>query len=115
MRAAGRAVGGHEPEDEIMLFHTVYRYRSAEEAAAERRLRLFQNWQPPQGFEMQAAYTFADASGGVNIVESDSAAAIVKAAAVIAPDLDFDITPLASTEDGAAAFEEAIAFHASVQ
>ena len=98
-----------------MLFHVAYRYRSADEATAERRLRLFQNWQPPHGFEMQAAYTFADGSGGVNIVESDSAAAIAKAAAVFAPYLDFDITPLVSTEDGVAAFEEAIAFHASVQ
>ncbi len=98
-----------------MLFHMVYRYRSADEAATERRLRLFQNWQPPQGFKMQAAYTFADGSGGVNIVETDSAAAIAKATAVFAPYLDFDITPIASTEDGVAAHEEAIAFRASVQ
>ena len=98
-----------------MLFHVMYRYRSADEADDERRLRLFQNWQPPQGFEMQAAYTFADGSGGVNIVETDSATAIAKATTVFAPYLEFDITPIASTEDGVAAFEEAIAFRASVQ
>ena len=97
-----------------MLFHVVYTFRDAGEEGSERALRLFQNWQPPAGFEFKVHYQFADGSGGMNIVEAESAVALLQATGAFAPYMDFELTPIVTIEEGVAAGEEAIAFRAGV-
>ena len=97
-----------------MLFHATYTFKNSDEESAARGLQLFSNWTPPEGFEFKAHYSFADGSGGFNIVEADSAETLLKATSVFAPYLDFVITPIADIDAGVAAGQEAIAFWGSV-
>jgi hypothetical protein len=44
--------------------------------AKRQALAMFGQWQPPAGVEFTGFYGFADGSGGVAIIEADSAATI---------------------------------------
>ena len=60
-----------------MLFASIYTYRaSSSEATAKRLTNLFVNWQPPKGYTIRNHYSFADGSGGMSLVETESVAAI---------------------------------------
>lgn len=77
-----------------MLFHVTWEFFDNSEEAIQRNLAFFSQWTPPDGFEFKGFWGFADGSGGVAIVETDSAATIVKATAPFAPWLRFSTTPI---------------------
>ncbi len=78
-----------------MLFVAMYHTRAGSSEETERRsLQLFANWQPPQGFAFRAHYSRADGRGGIAIVETDSAAAMLEATAPFATFFDFETVPV---------------------
>ena len=97
-----------------MLFHTTWEFHSNNsEEAIQRNLAFFSQWQPPGGFEFKGFWGFADGSGGVAIVEADSAATIAKATAPFTPWLRFSTTPILPIEEASAIAGEAAAARAS--
>jgi hypothetical protein len=87
---------------------------SNSEEAIQRNLAFFSQWKPPDGFEFKGFWGFADGSGGVSIVETDSAATIAKATAPFAPWLRFSTTPILPVEEASAIAGEAAAARASL-
>ena len=79
----------------------------------QRNLAFFSQWKPPDGFEFKGFWGFADGSGGVAIVETDSAATMAKATAPFTPWLRFNATPILQVEEAAAIAGEAAAARAS--
>jgi hypothetical protein len=84
------------------------------EDGERRSLGVFQQWQPPTGAEFQAFYGFADNSGGVAIIEVDSAATLARTTAPWVPWLRFTATPIVPIEESSGISGEAIAFRDSV-
>ncbi len=77
-----------------MLFHTMWEFHpSNSEEAIQRNLAFFSDWKPPDGFEFKGFWGFADGSGGVAIVETDSAATLARATAPFTPWLRFSDQP----------------------
>ena len=97
-----------------MLFHTTWEFTDTGEEAIQRNLAFFSQWQPPDGFEFKGFWGYADGSGGVAIVEADSAATIARATAPFTPWLRFSATPILPVEEAAAIAGEAAAARASV-
>ena len=78
-----------------MLFAAIYTVRGdVSEEKQKRSLQLFTNWTPPAGFEFKAHYALADGSGGIAIVETNSAAAHLEAVAPFGVFFDFKIIPI---------------------
>jgi hypothetical protein len=96
-----------------MLFHSTWEFTNNSEEAIQRNLAFFSQWKPPADFEFKGFWGFADGSGGVAIVETDSAAAFAKATAPFAPWLRFSTTPILPIEEAAAIAGEAAAARAS--
>ncbi|MGE5435380.1 MAG: DUF3303 domain-containing protein [Candidatus Doudnabacteria bacterium] len=96
-----------------MLFHVTWEFLENSEEAIQRNLAFFSQWTPPDGFEFKGFWGYADGSGGVAIVETDSAATIAKATAPFAPWLRFTTTPILPVEEAAAIAGEAAAARAS--
>jgi hypothetical protein len=97
-----------------VLFHTTWEFHASNsEEAIQRNLAFFSQWKPPDGFEFRGFWGFADGSGGVAIVETDSAATIAKATAPFTPWLRFRTTPILPVEEAAAIAGEAAAERAS--
>jgi hypothetical protein len=97
-----------------MLFHVIWEFTDQSEDAEERSLSVFAQWQPPAGADFQGFYGFADGSGGVAIVEVDSAATLARTTAPFVPWLNFTATPILPIEEVAAIGAEANAFRDSV-
>ncbi len=97
-----------------MLFHVMWQFTDQSEEAERRSLDVFARWQPPAGAEFQGFYGFADGTGGVAIVEADSAATLARTTAPWTPWLTFRTTPLVPIEEATAIGGEAVAFRASV-
>lgn len=97
-----------------MLFHVTWQFTDQSEEAERRSLEVFQQWQPPAGAEFQGFYGFADGTGGVAIVEVDSAATLARTTAPWTPWLMFQVTPIVPIEEATAIGGEAVSFRASV-
>ncbi|MEZ4554096.1 MAG: DUF3303 family protein [Dehalococcoidia bacterium] len=97
-----------------MLFHVTWEFIDSTEDGEGRSLSIFQNWQPPAGAEFQGFFSFADGSGGVAILEVDSAQTLARTTAPFTPWLRFAATPIIPIEEGAAIAGEAMAFRDSV-
>ena len=98
-----------------MLFHVVWEFTDQSEQAERRSLDVFSKWQPPAGADFSRGfYGFADGSGGVAIVEADSAETLARTTAPWTPWLRFEITPILPVEESAAIAGEGIAFRDSV-
>jgi len=97
-----------------MLFHVTWELVDSSEEASERSLEVFVKWQPPTGAEFKGFYYFADASGGVAILEVDSAATLARTTAPWVPWIAFKVTPIIPVEEGTAIEREAIEFRRSV-
>jgi hypothetical protein len=111
-----RAVGSIGPSHRRcgVLFHTMWEFHpSNSEEAIQRNLAFFSQWKPPDGFEFKGFWGFADGSGGVAIVETDSAATLAKATAPFTPWLQFSTTPILPIEEASAIAGEAAAARAS--
>ena len=98
-----------------MLFHVQWLFTDQSEEGEKRSLDVFAKWQPPAEAQFQGFYGFADSSGGVAIIEVDSAATLTKVTAPWTPWLSFTVTPIVPIEDATAIGAEAVAFRASVQ
>ena len=97
-----------------MLFHVTWQFTEMTEDSEPRQLAVFAQWQPPAEADFKAFYNFADNSGGVAILEVDSAATLARTTAPWLPWLRFRATPIEPVEQTIAIRGEAIAFRASV-
>ena len=97
-----------------MLFHVTWQFIDPSEDGERRQLEVFAQWQPPAEAEFQAFYNFADNSGGVAIVEVDTAATLARTTAPWMPWLRFTATPIEPVASTIAIRSEAIAFRDSV-
>ena len=97
-----------------MLFHVTWQFIEMTEASERRHLAVFAQWQPPAEADFQANYNFADNSGGVAILDVDSAATLARTTAPWVPWLRFTATPIEPVEQTIAIRGEAIAFRDSV-
>lgn len=77
-----------------MLIGGSYTTRMSDEEAERRNLKLFMNWDPPEGFEFLHHWARADGKGGVFVAEAASAEAVLEATAPWTVRMDFDIAPL---------------------
>jgi hypothetical protein len=97
-----------------MLMHVVWEFIDNSEEGAARSLAVFQGWKPPQGADFKGFYGFADAEGGVAIIEVDSAAALARTVAPFTPWMRFTARPIHPIEESAAIAGEGIAFRAGI-
>jgi hypothetical protein len=97
-----------------MLFHVTWEFVDTSNEAERQALAMFGKWQPPAGAEFKGFYGFADGTGGVAIVEADSAATIARTVAPWTPRLRFTMTPILPIEESNAVAGEAVAFRDSI-
>jgi hypothetical protein len=97
-----------------VLFHVIWEFSDQSEDAEQRSLNVFARWQPPDGASFQGFYGFADNSGGIAILEVDSAETLARATGPFVSWLRFTATPILPIEVSAAIAGEAIAFRDSV-
>jgi hypothetical protein len=97
-----------------MLFHATWDFVDATEDGERRHVALFAQWQPPAEADFQAFYIHADYSGGMALVDVDSAATLARTMAPWLPFLRFTAKPVEPTEVTMAIRREAIAFRDSV-
>lgn len=97
-----------------MLFHLTWDFTDTSEEAVRRNLAFFSQWKPPDGFEFQGFWGFADGSGGAAIVEVDTATTLARATAPFTPWLRFTTTPILPIEESAGIAGEAAAARDSI-
>lgn len=97
-----------------MLFHVVWEFSDRSEEGQRRGLKVFQNWQPAAGAEFKGFYGFADGTGGMALVEVDSAQTAMRLVSPFTPWMDFTITPIVPIEEAAAIGAEGVAFRDSI-
>jgi Domain of unknown function (DUF3303) len=97
-----------------MLFHVTWAFVDTSEEGVRRSLALFAKWQPPAGAEFEAFYGYADGTGGVALVEADSAATLARTTAPWTPWLRFTVSPIVPIEESAGIAGEGVAFRDSV-
>ena len=93
-----------------MLFMVSWEFIDISEAGEKRSLEVFSRWQPPEGSDFQRFYGFADGTGGMAIVEVDSAATLAKATAPFLPWLRFTAKAILPIEESTGIAMEAIGF-----
>jgi hypothetical protein len=99
-----------------MLFGVTWTNRgTGSEDADKRTLKLFTNWQPPAGAEFKAFYDYADASGGIALVEASSAEALLETMAPWATFLSFTCKPVVPSEKSAAIYGKVLGWRDSVR
>jgi len=97
-----------------MLFHVTWQFIDTSEESQRRSLKLFESWQPPAGADFKGFYGTVDGSGGVAIIEADSAQSLARTTEPWTPWLRFEVTPIIPIEEAAAIGGEAVAFRDSV-
>ncbi len=94
-----------------MLFAVTYAWHPGRsEHEQKRALQLFTSWQPP--FEFKAHYATAD--GGIAVVETESAAAVVEGIAPWTPFFRFDVKPALEVEQAVPIYQKAYDWRDSV-
>ncbi|MBK6563176.1 DUF3303 family protein [Candidatus Amarobacter glycogenicus] len=97
-----------------MLFLNTWRVVDSSEQGAKRMLQILSRWSPPPEVEVRGWYEFADGTGGAAIFEADSAATLLRAAAVWRPSLEIQSRALVPVEQAATISAEAVAFRDSI-
>jgi uncharacterized protein DUF3303 len=97
-----------------MLFHVTWDYIDNSDEAQREGIAMLGKWQPPAGAEFKGFYSFADGSGGVAIVEVDSAATLARTTAPWTTSLSFTASPIIPVEESTAISIEAFAFRDAV-
>jgi Domain of unknown function (DUF3303) len=98
-----------------MLFHVTWTFVDTTEEGEKRSLSVFSQWQPPAGADFSKGfYGFADGSGGVALVEVDSAETLTQTTAPWTPWLKFHVTPIVPIEDSSRLAGEAAAWRDSI-
>ncbi len=99
-----------------MLFALTYVPRSGlTEERDKRNLKLFTNWQPPDGVDFKEHYDYADGNGGIAIVETASAEVMLETTAPWAGFFEFTIRPLVPVEKSTLILEKAYAWRDSIR
>jgi hypothetical protein len=98
-----------------MLFHVLWHFTDNTEEGQKRSLQVFQHWQRPTEAQFQGFYGFADNTGGVAIVEVDTAATLTRITAPFTAWLEFAATPILPIEEASAIAGEAISYRDSVR
>jgi Domain of unknown function (DUF3303) len=89
-----------------MLFGVLYSPRgNTTEETQKRGLQLFTNWSPP--FEFKANYSRGDGKGGIAIVETDSAEAVIEGITPWVPFFEFEVTPVMDIQAALPALQRA--------
>jgi hypothetical protein len=109
-------VTGNVParKENSVLFHVKWEFVDVTEEGQRRSLKMFSGWQPPEDAEFKGFYGFADGSGGVAIIEVESAAALARTTSPWTPWLRFTSTPILPIEESAAIAGESVQFRDSV-
>ena len=98
-----------------MLFHVIWEFIDTSEEGQKRSLSVFSQWKPPDGADFSKGfYGFGDGSGGVAIVEVDSAATLARTIDPWTPWLRFTATPILPIEESSQIATEAVGFRDSV-
>ena len=99
-----------------MLFLISYKPKPGRVEAEDKRvLNLFVNWKPPAGVTIKSHYIRAD-GGGLVILESDSAVAMVEGNATWVPFLDYEaVVPIVDITESLPALQRAAAWRDSVR
>ena len=97
-----------------MLFHVTWVFIDNTEEGQRRSLDLFAAWQPPPGADFKGFYGSTDGSGGIAIIEVDSAQTLARTVAPWTPWLNFEVTPIIPIEESTAIAHEAADFRDSV-
>ena len=97
-----------------MLFHVTWEFIDTAEESQRRSLKVFEAWQPPAGAEFKGFYGFSDGSGGVALIEVDSAQTLARTTEPWTPWLRFEVVPIIPIEEATAIGAEALAFRDSV-
>lgn len=99
-----------------MLFGVTWVNRGgATEESDKRTLKLFTSWQPPSGVEFKGFYDYADSSGGIAIVESNSAESLYETMAPWATYFTFTCRPIIATEQSAGVYQKVLSWRDSVR
>ena len=93
-----------------MLFVMNYISRHESEGLEKRGLNVFKSWTPPAGFEFKSHYAFADGTGGVAVVEVDSAATLYEAITPFHAFNDFEVHPALDIADAVPLGDKAMAW-----
>lgn len=97
-----------------MLFCVTWEFIDTSEAGIRRSLGVFEKWQPPDGAEFKGFFGFTDGTGGMALVEVDSAETQARTTAPWTPWLRFTVKPIVPIETSAAIAAEGMAFRDSV-
>jgi hypothetical protein len=96
-----------------MLFGLLYApLDGTTEETQKRSLQLFTQWSPP--FEFKAHYARGDGKGGIAILESDTAEAIVEGISPWLPFFEFEAMPVVDIQAAVPLFQRAYAWRDSV-
>ena len=99
-----------------MLFAVSYKPRAGlTEEREKRTTQLFTSWTPPAGYEFKAHYTRSDGSGGLAIVEVDSAATLLEGHSPWGPFLEFSTVPIVDVAESVPIAQKAYAWRDSVR
>ena len=93
-----------------MLFHVTYRPKAGYTHEDQKmQLKLWENWSPPEGYEIKAFHVAPDGRGFA-LAESATAEALVEAASLWGGVyIDFDIVPVVEVGKAVEATNKAIA------
>jgi hypothetical protein len=97
-----------------MLFHVTWQFTDTSEEGSRRSLQVFAEWQPPAGAQFQGFYGLADGTGGVALIEVDSAETLSATTAPWIPWLRFTATPIVPIEQSTQIATQAMQFRDSV-
>jgi Protein of unknown function (DUF3303) len=89
-----------------------YTGKAQSEESQKRSLQLFQSWEPP--FEFKHHWARANADGGIAVVDTESAEALLEGIAPRTPFFTFDVTPIVAVEDAMPLFAKTNAWRNSV-
>jgi hypothetical protein len=96
-----------------VLFGVLYTpHAGTTEETQKRSLQLFTVWSPP--FEFKVHYARGDGKGGISIVESETAEAIVEGISPWLPFFDFEVTPVVDVQTAVPLFQRGYAWRDSV-
>jgi len=84
-----------------MLFHVTWEFLDPSETNQKRSLHLFSKWQPGPA-QFHGFYGFADGSGGVALIEANTAADLAKTTAPWTPFLKFTSRPILPVQESSA-------------
>jgi hypothetical protein len=86
-----------------MEFIGMTRYRGNASPERQREvLRVFSQWQPPEGFNLKWLYFSADRTRSFGLVEVDDAGLLLQVAATFGDYVDFEWVPILPAQEGAA-------------